>query len=223
MSLPFNFITLGGLRKILYDLEEQDSEGRLGYVLYSKMWKPFMVNSQWKEALDSDDSVTSKLLKSKDFRFKNGEGEIVEDAVDIEALMYFGLLHCVREKQAAGQVFYQLLQQGGTTCHTWISADDKDSTAAFDRLVYFCTKMIMDAYGKFGGGVNKYTKEELQQVRGAIDELKEQWIDGIFDVDSKLDARDWIEKAASTENKWALEPKELRERVFEKAGLDWRY
>jgi len=83
--------------------------------------------------------------------------------------------------------------------------------------------MIMDAYGKFGGGVNKYTKEELQQVRGAIDELKEQWIDGIFDVDSKLDARDWIEKAASTENKWALEPKELRERVFEKAGLDWRY
>lgn len=182
-----------------------------------------MVNSQWKEALDSEDSITSKLLKSKDFRFKTAEGEVVPDAIDIESLMYFGLLHCVKENQAAGQVFYQLLQQGGAQTHGWISADDKDNSAAFERLVYFATKMIMDAYGKFGGGVNKYTKEEMQQVKLAASELKDDWIDEIFNVDCKLDALNWMQKASSPACKWALEPKELRERVFEKAGLDCRY
>ena len=65
----------------------------LGYVFYDSLKKAFSDNKTWSEALSTRDSVTSKILLSEYFHVVDTEGNKVEDGINIEALLCFGLLH----------------------------------------------------------------------------------------------------------------------------------
>ena len=90
-------------------------------------------------------------------------------------------------------------------------------------MCLFATVRIFKYYEKFGGGEMLYSEEELQKLTEAIDELKDDWTDSVFDADSKLCNEKWMEKVGRKENNWLFNSQLIREKVFEKAEIENRY
>jgi hypothetical protein len=51
----------------------------------------------------------------------------------------------------------------------------------------------------------------------------ENWLDNIFDVESKLSWEDWCTALEKEKASWIYSPKRLREKIFQGCKLDYRY
>jgi hypothetical protein len=68
-----------------------------------------------------------------------------------------------------------------------------------------------------------YTEEEYKKMEDAFEEMRLDWIDAIFDCDTKKECEAWINAISKKENSWIFEPDRLREKILESAGLTMRY
>ena len=98
-SMPFDNIRIGGFFKIVQEEQEPDQD----VIMYDKFKSRISAeNAEWKKALASRDTVTSKILLSP-FMQDGGEG------ISVSCLMSMALLHCPHDKNDTGKIFYQVL------------------------------------------------------------------------------------------------------------------
>ena len=107
-----------------------------------------------------------------------------------------------------------------------IAWDDKDFSGTFEHLANLSTVKIFEFYEKYGGGKNPYSEGEMDQLSlvAADDEedgLQDEFISIVYGDDSILNSSEWIAKV--NEQQWAYRPLELRKKMLEKAGLEWKY
>jgi len=56
-----------------------------------------------------------------------------------------------------------------------------------------------------------------------VEEMRLDWIDAIFDCNTKMECEGWIKQISQKDNSWIFEPDRLREKILESAGLPMRY
>ena len=69
----------------------------------------------------------------------------------------------------------------------------------------------------------KYTEGEHRRIEEAIETVRDDWIDEVFDIDSKLEADEWRKRVCKSQNSWMFDADQLRTKIFESADLDKRF
>ena len=109
--------------------------GEAGFVTIDALCKVF-TSPAWAQ-LTQDDSKLVKVLLSDAFKDET-KGQ-APDQIDVTFLLCYGVLHCGGTVKEKAEVFYAILQDGGMSAHTFISATDKDLAPAFERMCLLCT------------------------------------------------------------------------------------
>ena len=85
------------------------------------------------------------------------------------------------------------------------------------------TIKIMQRCADQDGQACPYDQSDFEKMEEALEELKDDWLDEVFGVDSKLDSEAWMKKIVAKESIWIFEPEALRKKILEKAELPFRY
>ena len=72
-------------------------------------------------------------------------------------------------------------------------------------------------------GKSLYSKDEYKQMESVIDEIREDWVDSVFDCETKMECERWIHTISKKENNWIFDPEKVRTKVIEMAKLPLRY
>jgi hypothetical protein len=112
-----------------------------------------------------------------------------------------------------------MLQDGGVAGQSWIAADDKDFVPCFDNIAAIATKHILKLYGDDSESL--YNEMEYKKLEGAFEDVRTNWLDEVFDTDTKLEADEWRKRVAK--NDMIFDPKKIRDAVFEEAGIEKKY
>ena len=84
------------------------------------------------------------------------------------------------------------------------------------------TKEVINWCTKHGNGADLYSDQEYHQLNDCLESLLEDdFIDPVFGNNSKIEASEFIKQCSKHD--WIFSPTTLRQRIFLKADLDWRY
>ena len=148
-----------------------------------------------------------QALKSSYLESEKNKGEI-----DVNNLMLWGLLLCAGDLKLKARVLYDILQDN---MQETISATDKDFPESFGKLIELATKFPYEMQPQFDLQMDKKDVSKINE--DLYDELKENFLDIVFDVAPKLSKKDYqeliIKKAP-----WLFNPKEIRAHVDKKIG-----
>ena len=151
--------------------------------------------------------------------FKDQEKGQAYNQIDANFLICYGLLLCSGDTKQKAEVFYGVLQEGGLAAHKFISARDKDLPPTFEKLCLLSTVHLFEFARDFNGIECPYSDEDLRKLKDAHSVvLDEKFLDVVYGPQSKLDNEPFlqgVEKKAA----WVFDPKQLRMRVFEVAGV----
>ena len=78
-------------------------------------------------------------------------------------------------------------------------------------------------YEDFGDGMDQYDANEHTKIYGAIENVREVWLESVFGHNGKLTVDEWTDRVSKEENSWVFDASKLREKLFVTAGLRWRY
>jgi len=76
-----------------------------------------------------------KVLKNSAFK-NDGYSE---DQIDVNFLLCYALILCSGNPKDKAEIFYGILQEGGITAHSFISASDKDIVPIFEKMCNLAT------------------------------------------------------------------------------------
>lgn len=220
-TLPFCRVDLEVMNKQI-DVAEEACGGQ-GFVTLQAFHKALPAPS-FKD-LSNPDSNLAKMLLSE--QFKDSEKGTGEDQIDVDSLKIFALLHCSAKNEVRAVAFYNILQEGGLTAHTQISAQDKDFAPAFAKIVKYATATIFEWAQKDGADVESpaYSEEEIAKLLNDenVEILREDhWLDDVYGHGSRLDNDQWLEKVAKG-GFWLIDPTACRDKAFETASIDKRH
>ena len=128
-------------------------------------------------------SPTSKILLSPGFTDKDAPKQ--GDFIDFKTLCSFALIYCQTDLQGTAKVFYKVLQEGGVASQTWVAFDDKDLEPCFARMC----KIVLDLATFYSDETQHklgFSSEEIDKMREG-DEVMDDWLDGVFGNESRLD------------------------------------
>lgn len=132
-----------------------------------------------------------------------------------------GVLNCGGTPREKAEVFYGILQDGGLSAHTFISAADKDLEPAFQRMVLLVTVHLFEWAKEFTGYEGPF-EDNYDALREVHEDLREdKFLDDIYGNDNKLDNDIWLKKI--TENaKYIFNAKDFRKLVFKHAEIEYK-
>ena len=137
-------------------------------------------------------------------------------------MICLGLLLCASESKDfldKAEVFYALLQEGGITKHTFISASDKDFPPVIEKLCRLATVELFEFAREFAGIECPYSEGDLTKLAEIHETIREEkLLEDVYGNASKLDNKEWLE-AVSKNGKWILNSKTLRQEVFKHAKV----
>lgn len=136
--------------------------------------------------------------------------------------MCYGLILCSGSPREKAEVFYAVLQDGGLTAHTFISAADKDLPPAFEKICLLATVHLFEFARDFSG-IECPFEDDFDKLREAHEDLREdKFLDEVYgQAQSKLDNEVWL-KAVSDKTKWLFHSKDVRKLVFEQAKVTYK-
>ena len=103
--------------------------------------------------------------------------------------------------------------------HKFISAQDKDLPPIFEKLCLLSTVHLFEFARDFTGVDCPYSDDDLRKLKDAHEGVREdKFLDEVYGNQSKLDNDPWL-KGVSTKSSWVFDSKQLRQRVFEVAGV----
>ena len=139
--------------------------------------------------------------------------------MNIQYLMLFGLLYCQGSNEEKSKVFYDVLQDG---LQDVISASDKDLKDCFGRLIEMASSVIHEWSQDFGddevksAGIDQvFGNSSSNDLKRAIEEIEEEFLDQVFDVQSRIKREEFI-KEVSKKAAFLYKPAEIRRRIKEK-------
>lgn len=189
-SLPFNRITIVDMmariekavdtetKKANPEPAEGQEVEQVSYVTLKSL-RQHLPTPAW-EGLDDEQSKIGKVLMSAAFKSEGTEaGQIHADF-----LKAFALLHCGGKPKDKSVALYDILQEGGLTAHTQISAGDKDLIPIFQKICEFVTKDVFELTAAIDGGVEQpYAAQDVSKVldKENIEIVREeQWLEEVY-------------------------------------------
>lgn len=155
------------------------------------------------------------------------ENGVPDDHVDVDSLKCFGLFHNQGEEEDKAKALYNILQDGGIEAQPMITANDKDFKPNFIRLASLCTNEIFKLAHELGEEVPDYYEDnECDKMINSdnMDALiEDQFLETVFEANSRLNAEEWLEKVAQKEAKWIFTVDEFRSKVLEQSGVDKKH
>ena len=145
----------------------------------------------WK-TLSNKDSELRKFLETP--AFQSSESDLSAGTIDSTKLIMFGILNCVDGKvpMKKARAFYCILQEGGFERHEQISAGDKDFKPAFKDLCAMATVDLFSSANETGAVSEIYDSDDTEKLADATDDLAEDWLDEVYDANSRLTNADWL-------------------------------
>ena len=112
------------------------------------------------------DSKLSKMLLSD--AFKNPAKRHTADQIDKDSLLIFGQLHCVDHLVPRDKALnlYELLQEGGPSVHSSISAGDKDFPIVFKKI---CALVSTDLFKMASADIENMYAGDERKLKNAVD------------------------------------------------------
>jgi hypothetical protein len=91
-----------------------------------------------------------------------------------------------------------------------ISANDKDFQGSFFKLIELATKLVYRYESEVNPGVEKKSEDQITEER--MDEIKEDFLNEVFDNSSKLTREEYM-VAIAAKNNWIFNSTEIRKKV----------
>lgn len=154
---------------------------RINVVSQKAMAEQFKNHQSW-SGLNDQGSELSQFLNTVCLDDNDGS------KLSISKLRNLGLLWCEGDPSEKVPEFFENLQDPFSK---QISANDKDFKPNFEKLLLFATKMIVEQESIFMKQPKIVTDNQLEEIREKFDEISEEFIDTVFDVEAKLDRKDW--------------------------------
>ena len=212
-SLPFSRTLIKQFEQNVRSAELEC--GSKGFVTIAALRK-YCLTDAWAQ-LDAKESKLVKCLTSE--AFKDQEKGQAYNQIDANFILCYGLLLCSGTPREKAEVFYGVLQDGGLAVHKFISAQDKDLGPIFEKLCLLSTVHLFEFARDFTGVDCPYSDDDLRKVGEAHEGVREdKFLDEVYGNQSKLDNEPWL-KGVSTKSSWIFDSKQLRQRVFEVAGV----
>ena len=111
------------------------------------------------------------------------------------------VLHCGTDADS-GQVFFKVVQEGDEGS---ITVDNKQFEDGFEGLVKMSFQYPLAWLKEINGGEDLYNADEHSILHDKISELREDFIDSVFEVNAKLSADDFITSIKKNAS-WIYEP-----------------
>jgi hypothetical protein len=160
--------------------------------------------------INDDNSVLSKVLKSKYFADSENEGQVSRDA-----LLIYGMLLSTGDAKLKARVLYDILQDNN---QEFISANDKDFNDTFNKILDLATLFLYSHVRLVDDSAtprldeSQFEEKLNEELRN---ELSEAFLDDVFGPASKLLRKEWEDKVAKSQ-KWLFSSKETRAKVESK-------
>mmetsp|Transcript_13870 Transcript_13870/g.10004 ORF Transcript_13870/g.10004 Transcript_13870/m.10004 type:complete len:145 (+) Transcript_13870:441-875(+) len=139
--------------------------------------------------------------------------------MSIQYLLLIGLLYCKGSNEEKSRVFYDILQDG---LQDTIAANDKDIKACFGRLfemascnIHRWSTTLLPGHPSGGNPDLEKTSKNAKKWKEALGEIQDEFLDKIFDVESKVEREFFIKKVANEQN-YIFKPNELRQKILAK-------
>lgn len=131
------------------------------------------------------------------------------------------MILCAGTNREKAEAFYAVLQDGGLTAHTFISAADKDLPPAFEKMCLLATVHLFE-WAHSISDIECPFEDSFEKLREAHEDLREErFLDEVYgEAQSTLDNEVWL-KAVSEKSKWIFNSKELRKAVFAQAKVKY--
>ena len=156
--------------------------------------------------------------------FKNAKKGHTEEQIDVDWLKLFSICHCAGKPIDKADALFCVLQEGGFERHEWIAAGDKDFEPVFQKLSEFATRDVFKNAADAGfAQKDVYTQDEVSQLLGdAMETVRENFLDEVYDVSAKLLAKEWC-KLTAKKSTWIFNSSQLRTKLFAEAGIAKRH
>lgn len=214
MSLPFYRTPIKVFEVNLNQAHE--ACGNANFVTIAELAKVF-TSPAWAQ-LTQDDSKLVKVLLSAAFK----SDESAPDQIDITHLFCMGIIHCGGTPREKAEVFYAVLQDGGLSAHTFISAADKDMAPVFEKICALSTVHLFD----WCYDITQYEcpfADNYDALKSCHEDLREDvFLEAIYGSDNKLDNDVWL-KNICEKGKWVFNSKEVRKAVFKQAEVSYKF
>jgi len=155
-------------------------------VTLSQLRYAFKDDKNWQD-LQTDDSLLVKIITSKYFKDQKNEDEL-----NIHALIEWGLLLCAGDNKLKARVFYDILQDN---LQPQISANDKEFPDCFDKIVELATRLVYEFEPEINSGESTVNPDKVTD--SAIENLRESFLDGVFDAASKLSRKEFMDTVSA--------------------------
>ena len=113
-----------------------------------------------------------------------------------------------------------MLQEGGLSAHTFITAGDKDLQDVFQKLVELATVEVFT----WCYDITQYEcpfEEHFDALRSCHEDLREdRFLEDIFGTNTKLDNDPYM-KNLCEKSSWIFSAKEMRKEVFKQAEVQY--
>ena len=152
------------------------------------------------DELQKDDSRLCGLLRSAPF-YEEGKPD---GWVRFQYMALWSMLLCNGDAKLKAKIFYHILQDGSGG-QEWIAFDDKDFKPGF--------YLLLDIAVKFPLAQTDDARKD-DNFDEAYETVADQFLDEVFDVDSKLDRTDWEQRVCKN-SQWIFDPAALRKLVLE--------
>jgi len=160
------------------------------------------------------DSKLVKILKNAAFK-SDGQSE---QQIDVNFLICYGLLLCSGKPRDKAECFYNILQDGGLTAHTFITATDKDIHPIFEKMCLLVTVHLFEFMKETLNMENDWESIE-DKLCAAHEKVREDmFLDEVFGSNSKMANEPFLE-AVSKKTMWVFNSNDLRRKVFEAAEV----
>lgn len=165
----------------------------------------FSTHSSWK---DFQDPNSQFVLFLNDACGVEGK----KDHFVVERLKTIGLLWCDGDTEEKVLEVYDCLQDNG---QTKIACNDKEFKRYFGELLYLSTQMVFELQPKYDDD-GKPDLFKIQIDEGLreqkLDELREEFLDTIFEYEGVLPRSDWIDNVVDKQA-YIVNPKKIREKM----------
>jgi hypothetical protein len=189
--------------------------GEEGIVTIAELAKVF-TSGAWAQ-LTQDDSRLCKVLLHQAFKSE----KCAPDQISVEFLKCMGLIHCGGSPREKAEYLYNLLQDGGLSAHTFISAADKDLEPTFEKICLLATVHLFEWAEEFNSFEGPF-KDNYDTLSGAHEDLREDvFLEAIYGNENKLDNDVWL-KNITDKAKWVFTAKEVRKQVFKQVNLTYQ-
>lgn len=135
-------------------------------------------------------------------------------------MMCFALLNCAGSEREKAIGLYNLFQDftWGQDDHTHVSCNDKD-VKNFLPAICAAATLTLIGLGKNESVFEEFDEDALEKACKAVGE---SWLDDVYDRESKLDNERFISEVQSKKGNWIFDSEQIRQKVFEEAGIDYK-